>query len=321
MRRATLRAALTGTLLVLSHAPALAAGLNVVVTIKPVHALVARVMLGVGTPELLVNGSASPHSYALKPSQVRLLNGADLLFRVSETVEPFTVKLVRTLPEKVEVVTLLEAPRLKLLPRRTGTTFEAHAHGSDRDHGHTSAATHPAAAIDGHAWLDPDNAAAMVDAIERALSAKAAAYATVFKANADALRADLAAVAADLERELEPVAGRPYIVFHDAFQYLERRYGLSVVGSIAVSPEIAPSAKRLAELRRKIMSLGAMCVFAEPQFDTRLVANLIEGTSARTGTLDPEGGRLEPGPNHYFELMRRLAGDLKSCLAPPAKAG
>ena len=158
----------------------------------------------------------------------------------------------------------------------------------------------------------------MVDRIEQALSAKDPAHAAVFKANAKALKAKLEALAAELDRDLAPIASRPYIVFHDAYQYLESRYGLNVVGSISVSPEVPASGKRLTELRRKIDELGAVCVFAEPHFDTRLIDNLIEGTAARSGTLDPEGGRLEPGPDLYFTLMRRLAGDLKGCLSPPA---
>ena len=107
------------------------------------------------------------------------------------------------------------------------------------------------------------------------------------------LNADLAALASELAGKLKPIAGKPYIVFHDAFQYLEARYDLNAVGSISISPDVPPSAKRLSDLRKKVVSLGAVCVFAEPQFDTRLVQNLVEGTSARTGTLDAEG--LAPG--------------------------
>jgi zinc transport system substrate-binding protein len=289
----------------------------VVVTIKPLHALVAQVMAGVGSPELLVKGLANPHTYALRPSETRMLHGADLLVRMSETVEPFTAKLVRALPRKVEVLTLQETPRLKLLARRTQATFEQHSHGGKPHKGHGHASLAPEA-VDGHAWLDPDNAVVMVERIAQVLSARDPANAARFKANAEALKARLEALGSELERDLRPIASRPYVVFHDAYQYLERRYGLNVVGSISVSPDVPASAKRLTELRAKIAALGAMCVFAEPQIDTRLVANLIEGTSARSGTLDPEGGRLEPGPELYFTLMRRLADDLKDCLSPPA---
>ena len=318
MRRGRGRLGLGLLLLGLWTTPAVAEP-RVVVTIKPVHALVAQIMAGVGSPTLLVNGLASPHTYALRPSEARALNAADVFVRMSDTVEPFTVRIVRSLPPTVMVVTLQEAPRLKLLKRRDLLpAFERHVHDrAGHGHRHTHRAG-PGDAIDGHAWLDPDNAIIMVDRIAEALSSRYPDHGASFAANAAMLRSRLEALGAELDHELKPIAGRPYIIFHDATQYLERRYGLNVVGSISVSPEIPASGKRLTELRRKIAELGAVCVFAEPQFDRRLVDNLIEGTRARSGTLDPEGGRLEPGPGLYFALMRQLAGDLKSCLASPA---
>lgn len=295
---------------------------NVVVTIKPLHSLVAQVMSGVGIPDLLVKGATSPHVFSLRPSDARALNSADLVFRISEAVEPFTVKVVRSLPRRVEVVTLQAAPGMKLLALRTGATFERHASAREgaREgaHGHAHARPASGQALDGHIWLDPDNAWTMIGRIEQALAARYPANAAAFKANAEAAKARIQALAAELDRDLAPLADRPYIVFHDSIQYLEHRYRLNVVGSISISPEVPPSGKRLAELRRKIVSLRAVCVFAEPAFERRLVDTLIEGTSARTGTLDPEGAAIDPGPDLYFVLMRRLAAALRDCLAPPA---
>jgi zinc transport system substrate-binding protein len=314
-------AILAGALATLAAAGPAAAQTKVVVSIKPLHALVASVMAGVGAPVLLVKSAASPHTYAMRPSDAKALNEADLFFRMSEAVEPFTAKVVRALPKRVTVVTLQDAPGMKLLPRRTGNTFEGHVHEAskaaaghdhDRDHGRNTDAP------DGHAWLDPGNAKAMVARIEQALSARYPADAAAFKANAEKLSADLDALDKELAGKLKPLAGKPYIVFHDAFQYLEDRYDLNVVGSISVSPDLPPSAKRLSDLRNKVVSLGALCVFAEPQNDSRLVQNLVEDTRARTGTLDAEALALEPGPDLYFAMMRRLADDLKSCLAPQA---
>jgi zinc transport system substrate-binding protein len=303
----------------LSSTGAQAAEPKVVVTIKPLHALVAQVMAGVGSPELLVKGAASPHTYALKPSEARALNNTDLVFRMSETVESFMVKVAKSLPQRVELVTLLDAPGMKLLAMRTGAaTFEPQAHGKGSEHGHRHAKPDKGNAVDGHAWLDPDNAKIMTERIRQVLAAKYPEHAAAFKANAAALEARLNALAAELEGRLAPIADKPYIVFHDAFQYLERRFGLNVVGSISISPDVPPSARRLTELRHKIRSLGAVCVFAEPAFDRRLVDSLMEGTSARTGTLDAEGGSLDPGPELYFTLMRKLAGALKGCLSAAA---
>jgi zinc transport system substrate-binding protein len=309
-RRATFAWLVSLSLLAMAQ-PA-AAGPKVVVTIKPLHALVAGVMAGVGSPQMLVKGPASPHLYALKPSDLAALNGADIVFRASAATEPFSARLSQALPRQVELVTLQEAPGVVLLERRTGISFEVtdgrrHAHGGGRP-----------SAFDGHIWLDPDNAKAMVDRIEQALSAKDAANADAFKVNATALKRRLDTLGAELKAALEPLAGKPYVVAHDAFQYLEHRYGLNVVGAISISPEVAPSAKRLSELRQRILALGAICVFAEPQVDKRLIDNLTEGTLARTGTLDPEGFALEPEPNLYFTLMRKLAEDLRACLLPPA---
>lgn len=311
------------------------AELKVTVTIKPVHALVAQVMEGVGTPALLVQGAASPHTYALKPSDAKALNHANVFFRVSNTVEPFTRKIVSALPESVRTVTLAEAPGIELLSVRTGETFERHGHddhGHDHDghghdaHGHQGHNDHHAEgdhthddhadeARDGHVWLDPENARKMVAEIARVLAQASPEHAETFKANAARADAALVALETDIGRDLAPVKDKPFVVFHDAFQYFEHRFGLTAVGSITVSPEAKPSAKRLTEIRRKLAALSASCVFSEPQFQARLVAAVTEGTSARSGTLDPEGALVEPGPGAYETLLRNLASGLKSCLA------
>lgn len=169
MLRAKIRAGLAlGGVLALWGFPAIALSpAKVVVTIKPLHALVSQVMAGVGVPTLLVKGLASAHTYALRPSEVRQLNDADIFVRMSETTEPFTGRIVRSLPDTVDVVTLQEAPHLTLLSRRTQPTFDRHQHGqpddSDHEHGQGPSAAY---AVDGHAWLDPDNAVAMVDSIQ-----------------------------------------------------------------------------------------------------------------------------------------------------------
>jgi zinc transport system substrate-binding protein len=171
-------------------------------------------------------------------------------------------------------------------------------------------------AKDSHLWLDPDNAKVIGNYLADVLSARYPQYADRFKANAERLSSEIDALTGELETATQLLRDRPFVVFHDAYQYFDARFRLDAVGSITVSPEVQPSAKRLTELRRKIRSLEAVCVFAEPYFQPRLVAAVIEDTDARAGTLDPEGLSLEPGPQLYFQLMRNLAAGLKSCLAP-----
>jgi zinc transport system substrate-binding protein len=286
------------------------AELKVVVTSKPIHALVASVMSGAGTPALLVDGPASPHSYAMKPSDARKVHQADVFFRTSEGLEPFTAKLVKSLPSSVRLATLEDAQGLKLLERRRGGNFEGQGHGKEHGHDHGEEKE----SHDPHVWLDTDNAKAMVNEIANILAEKAPEHADTFKANAAGLTDKIDALASEIERELKPLAGKPFIVFHDAYQYLEKRFGLPAAGSVTINPEVRPSGKRLAELHRRVMKLGAMCVFAEPHFEPKLTNAVVEGTRAKSGTLDPEGTALQAGPDLYFALMRNLAANLKTCL-------
>lgn len=280
---------------------------RVVTTIQPVHSLVAGIMEGVGSPELLLPGGASPHAYALRPSQAHSLARADVVFRVDEGLETFLRKPLEALGARTRVVTLSGAPGVRLLPpRRSGIWGEdGHGHG-DEDHGR--------GAVDAHIWLDPANAKAMVRAAAAQLGALYPRHAGRFGENARKLSARLDALDAELRQRLAPVKDAPFIVFHDAYQYFEGRYGLKGAGSITVDPGRTPGARRLNEIRRAIRERRALCVFAEPQFEPRLVATVLEGTGARRGILDPLGADVPPGPEAYFTLMRNLAANFAGCL-------
>jgi zinc transport system substrate-binding protein len=313
-------AAIAATLAI--SAPA-SAELNVVVTIKPVHALVAGVLGKAGTASLLVTGAASPHTFSLKPSDAVSLGKADVFVRVSEAVEPFTKKVLATLPKATTVVTLEDAPGVTLLPIRTGETFEGHDHGKDDGHGHAhghgkaKAGKAAKPETDGHVWLDPANAKAFVNQLVEIFSKRQPADAASFKANGDDTIRQLDALDAELKVELAGLQSLRYVVFHDAFQYFERRYGLAPVGSITINPEVSPSGKRLTAIRKKIAGLSAVCIMREPQFDPKLATSVAAGlTSVRTGVLDPIGADLNPGPDAYGAVLRKLAAGLKACANP-----
>ncbi|MEZ5910442.1 MAG: zinc ABC transporter substrate-binding protein [Hyphomicrobiaceae bacterium] len=292
---------------------------EVVVTIKPVHAIVAAVMQGAGTPHLLIQSQGSPHTYALKPSEARLLNGARVVVRVSRDLELFLERTLKSLPAGVQVVTLDAAPGLTRHKVRAGGAFEKHGHGPAKgqrhksgrhDHGHGAHGTH-----DAHIWLDPRNARAMAKFLARELAKAMPEHAERFQQNARALDDRLVALEADLLRLSRPLTGRAFLVFHDAYQYFEKRFGLSAAGSVTISADTPPSARRIRDLRRKIVRVKARCVFAEPQFEPKLVATLIEGTAAKSGTLDPLGASLPAGPLLYEQLLRAVMRDLASCLS------
>ena len=282
---------------------------RIVATFKPVHSLVSAVMAGVGEPYLVMRGAATPDTYRMRPSDARVIGKASVIFMIGESVEKTLAGPIRKLRGKTRVVELREVPGLVRMPLRKGGGFEE----EDHDHGHGHG--HEAEAFDMHVWLDPVNAGLMALVIARTLSEVDPANAAKYQANADAVIAGLDELTAKLDAELAPVRDKPFIVFHDAYQYFEKRFGLKAVGSAVVSTSRSPGVRRVTELRKKVRDLGVVCVFAEPRYDPRFVKLIIEGTKARRGSVDPVGTAIEPGPGMYSALMRDMAASFRKCLA------
>ena len=301
---------------------------GVVASIKPVHSLVAAVMEGVGAPELLVKGAASPHTYSMRPSEAGMLEEAKVVFWVGEGIETFLEQPLETLAGGAKVITLSGIPGMTLLDMREGGTFEAHSHGEEHDHEEAAGDRHDheehaeehdhddhGHGKDMHVWLDPENARLMVRQIAATLSEVDSENAATYEKNADVLDTRLEALVSETEKTLANARGKPFIVFHDAYHYFENRFDVEAAGSITISPEQMPGAQRLEEIRNKIKEVGAACVFAEPQFEPKFIDIVTEGTNARIGVLDPEGASLEEGPDLYFTLVSNLARSLADCLS------
>jgi zinc transport system substrate-binding protein len=295
----------------LTAAAAPSHALRVVVTIKPVHSLAASILDGVTQPKLLLKGEASPHSYALKPSDARAVNEADIVIIVSKNLEVFLEKAVATLPANSRVIDLEHTPGLTLLPVRDagpGSSADADESEDHDDHRHGEGS------FDVHFWLDPSNAIAIARELARQFSQIDPEHAALYEANAKRLEARLALLDVELRTTLSGLSGKPFIVFHDVTQYLEARYGLNGLGAITLSPERAPGAKRLAAVRARIKETRAICVFSEPEFPPKLVQTLTMGTQAKQGVLDEVGAAIPAGTEQYFTLMRANAGSLAACL-------
>ncbi|WGJ08119.1 zinc ABC transporter substrate-binding protein ZnuA [Brucella intermedia] len=303
---------------------------GVVVSIKPLHSIVSAVMQGVGEPKLIVQGAGSEHVYSLKPSDAEAIEHAKVIFWAGPSMETFLDKPIDTLGEGAKVIALGDAEGLTRLKFREGGPFEAHDHGheghdhahDDKKHDHAAEASeaghdhdHGHGEYDLHFWLDPQNGKVLAADIAKTLGASDPEHAAQYENNARDYGEKIDALTREIASELEPVKDKPFIVFHDAYQYFENRFGVKAVGSITVSPEKAPGAARIKEIHDKIKSLGATCVFSEPQFEPKLVKTVIDGTEARTGILDPLGAELKDGPDLYPQLIRNLADSLKTCLS------
>ena len=293
------------------HSPA-APAVEVVVSIKPIHALVAGVMGDTGEPRLMITGAASPHTYQMRPSDARLLNTADLIVWVGETMETFLDRPIAVLGSGAEVVTLHTAAGMRLLPNREGGIWrdedrDDHVDEHDR-HGHDHGE------FDTHIWLDPGNARRIVDVVADALGRVDPDRVRTFRANAEAMRIAIHALESSLRARLAPVRRHAFIVFHDGYGYFERAFGLNGKGAVTVDPARRPGAGRLAELRGALAEHDVRCVFTEPQFEPDLVRTVIEGTAIGTAPLDPLGVDVAPGPDAWFEIMRGLGDAVARCL-------
>lgn len=311
--------------------------LNIVTSIPPFHALITAVIGELSPPPLLIlKTGASPHHYTLRPSEVKALQKADLIFWGGPALESFLVKPLQSLNSSVTVIELDTTPGLLLLPQRKSAHFEAHDHGESKGHDHQHADDHvhahdhqhgehshhgaPAleniATQDMHFWLDPNNAKVLVDKIAEVLSKKDPEHQAQYLNNAKRFKKAIQELDQNLQKKLKGIQDRPFVVFHDAYQYFERHYHLNGVGAISFHPELPQSIERIQTIRNLIKTLKAKCVFREPQFKSKLVETLVEDTQASMGELDPLGEESRPGsPNGYLLLLEQLSEGLSGCLA------
>lgn len=307
---------------------------RVTTDILPVQSIVAAVMQGVGEPGVILPPGADPHSYALRPSDAQSLSDADLVVWVGPDLTHWLADPIASLAPGAVKIELADAPGIEVLPVRAGGPFEPdehdhggehadgdhddhdhdhaeHDHDHDHDHRHDHGEGH-----DGHLWLDPANAAAAARDVAEVLGKLDPENAATYTANAGRFADEMRALTEEVKAEVAPLKGKPFLVFHDAYQYFEHAFDLPAAGSVALQDGVEPGPARVAAIRERVRDGQILCAFTEPEFSPKLMATITEGTDLRTGTLDHLGAGLAPGAELYPALIRGLAADLAACLAP-----
>jgi len=287
---------------------------QVTTDIPVTHSLVTRVMAGIGTPDLIVNRGASPHDYSLRPSNAASLEAADLVFWISNGLTPWLDDALNTLARNAKVIELMDAKGATVLPFREGATFETHSHRHKHDEDGHDEDEHATANIDPHGWLDPDNGKTWPDVIATELSKIDPENTDIYFDNVSQGKTDIDAVISEIDATLATFRGTNFIVYHDAYQYFERRFDVLAAGSISMGDVSDPSPARIAEIRQTVEELDMTCVFSEPQFNPELVATVVDGTKARARVIDPLGTHLTLGADFYLNLLRNIAQTMASCL-------
>ncbi|KAF0677528.1 zinc ABC transporter substrate-binding protein [Profundibacterium mesophilum] len=308
-------------LLAASIPTAVFAAPRIVADIAPLHSIAAAVAEGVSDPSLLVGDDASAHSFALRPSQAAALQEADLVVWAGPALNPALEGPIVSLAAGAEVMSLLDVPGTHLLAAREeslpSSQEDEDGHGSDDGHGHDHGhSDENGLGIDPHAWLDPRNAVIWGRALAGALSRIDPENAERYAANAERLAGTLTALDDEIAARLAPLAARPLLVGHDAWQYVERRYALDVVGAVTLSDARDPGPARLAALRDMAQQRAPVCVLDEPGRTRASWEVILDRREVREVTIDPAGAGREPGPALYADLLRELSVKLADCLAP-----
>ena len=285
------------------------AEIRVVTDIAPVYALVATVMEGAGSPELIVPQGASVHHHAMRPSEARALAQADVMFWIGPGLAPWLEKPVSTLGADAVEVPLIEAEGVHLLPVREGALFGGGDHDHSHDHGHEDEE-----ASDPHVWLDPDNGVLFLQVIADALAKAEPENADLFARNAKQGQERLRKIDAEIDEKLGQVRGVPFIVLHDGFHYFEDHFAIEAIGAISGSDAQTPGAARLAELRAAVPDSRLACAFGEPQSGDKLIQTVTEGLDVRTDTLDSLGAKIPLTPALYEVLLISMADSMVRCL-------
>ena len=312
---------------------------NVVADIAPVHSLVSMVMKDVGEPQLLIQQTASPHHYAMRPSEAKALQEANLVVYLGHDMTPWLEPLFETVAASAEPLDLSEVDGVLLLSYREGPVFDDHeghddhddheghdheeeGHDDHDDHeghdheeeGHDDHAHHDHDGNDPHMWLDPANALVWLDAIASELGHIDPENAARYRANAKTAKEEISHEIHHIEDRLKSVQGKEFLVFHDAYQYFENRFGIYATGSISLTDASKPNAKRLQELKHHFEEQGIDCVLSEPQYSSKLINSVFGGYKPHIGVLDPIGVDLELGSGLYLELLENLASAIAECV-------
>jgi zinc transport system substrate-binding protein len=281
------------------------AEVKVLTSIKPLQLIATAVQDGVAIPEVLLPPGASPHNYALRPSDVRKVQSVDLLYWIGPDMEGFLPRVLngRTLPS----VAVQDLPGMKL--RRFAEDSHSHAEDAD-EHDHD----HRPGSLDAHLWLSPINARVIAAKMAADLSAADPVNAARYQSNLKAFDERLDALDLRLKKRLAGIEGKPYFVFHEAFDYFEDAYGLKHTGVFSVAAEVQPGAQHVAAMRARLQEVGKTCVFSEPPLRPRLAETLVAGLPVKLAELDALGGYTPATAQGYEQVMEKLGNDLAGCL-------
>ncbi|WP_279461556.1 zinc ABC transporter substrate-binding protein ZnuA [Aeromonas veronii] len=290
--------------------------IEVLTTIKPLGFIAAAITDGVSEPKVLLPTGASPHDFSLRPSDIRSINSADLVVWVGPELEGFMAKPLANHPHALALTQVEGMPLFNYATQDSHDSHDhddhdhaAHEHG-DHDEGHEG---HHHEGVDPHIWLGPTQAKVIAKAIASELGKLDPANQARYDANLAAFVTKVDAKDKVIAGQMKAVNEKGYFVFHEAYGYWERHYGMSSKGHFTVSPERRPGAKTLVDIRKALEEKQASCIYAEPQFSPAVIESVARNTGAKVLLLDEVGEQVPLGPDGYPQFMQQLADAFAQC--------
>ena len=347
--RKILNSAAIFTIMGFSPAIAQADSLKIATTIAPIHSLVSQVISDQDQAHLLIPVNQSPHHYVLRPSDVKKIQDANIVFRVSPRIESQISDILKKFTVDSTLVSLSDHLETQLIPQRSGINWPHHhdhkdehdheeehdhkdAHDHEEEHDHKDAHDHEeehdhkdehdhekehGKRNDHHIWMSTKNATSIIDVIVTELSKQNPEQAATYQQNGEKAKKDLQALKADIQKVLSKPSSKTFAVMHDSFQYFETEYGLQNAGALVLSPEQGASAKHLRALNKHLLDQNARCVFGEPQLNVKLAKSIAGDLSLHFDIVDPLGVDIQAGPDLYATMMRKNADVFATCFAAP----
>ncbi|WP_436317798.1 zinc ABC transporter substrate-binding protein [Vibrio agarivorans] len=270
--------------------------LEVLTSFKPIQMITLELTKGVTEPDVLMESSASPHDYALRPSDAMKIQNADIIIWFGHDLETFMSRLV---DGDKRVITISDFDGIELREFEDGHSHDGHDHDS----------------TDPHFWLGMNTTRDIAKVLSQELSQRDPANKQRYQENYLAFEQLIDDEKRAITQKLSSVKSHGYFVFHDAYGYFEDEFELNNLGHFTVSPERKPGAKTLISIRKTLAKGEAKCVFSEPQFTPAVINSVTRGSNVEIGTLDPVASKIEAQQGSYIEFMNQLADSFVSCLA------
>ena len=271
---------------------------SIVVSIKPIHSIVTKIMDGVTKPELLLDSNSSAHTFHLKPSQIKMISNADLVIVISENFELGLRKALKNINEDSHLK-ISELDQLLIHNSRGEAIYNKNEDSSK---------------FDFHLWLDVNNMQLIATYISNIIIELDPKNEHIYSENLKELNLELDELKEQIKQQLAPFSSTPFAIYSDTLQYFEKSLELKRPVIITPFHGAGLSIKRTIDAKRKIKDLNISCLIYDTEVKAKQLRVLSEGLNLKSFKIDILGNEFTPGPDQYFNLMKKTSSQLSLCL-------